>query len=113
MDEKQQKGVSSELIAEYYLTKAGYIVYSKKSVQSPVDLIAINPEDGEILLVDVKTASIRQTNFQKGTTIRRSANEEQKRLNVCFLYVYDNKMCELIMYKDNTRITKILNEVLV
>ena len=112
MDDKQQKGVSSELIAEYYLTKAGYIVYSKKSVQSPVDLVAINPDDGEVILIDVKTASIRQSNFQKGTTIRRCQNEEQKRLNVCFLYFYENKMCELIKYENNTKITKILNEVL-
>ena len=52
MDEKQQKGVASELIAEYYLTKAGYFVYTKKSVQSPVDLVAINPDTGEVLLVD-------------------------------------------------------------
>ena len=49
MDEKQQKGVASELIAEYYLTKAGYFVYTKKSVQSAVDLVAINPETGEVL----------------------------------------------------------------
>lgn len=113
MDQKQQKGVASELIAEYYLTKSGYIVFTKKSVQSPVDLIAIDPNTGEILLIDVKTASIRRSDQQKGTTIRRSPNDEQKRLNVSFLYVYDNKMCELIMYKDNIRITKILNEVLI
>ena len=46
MDEKQQKGVASELIAEYYLTRAGYFVYTKKSVQSAVDLVAINPITG-------------------------------------------------------------------
>jgi hypothetical protein len=112
MDEKQQKGIASELIAEYYLTKAGYFVYTKKSVQSPVDLVAINPETSEVLLIDVKTASIRMTGENKGHTIRRVLSDEQKRLGVCFLYVYDNKMCELIAYKDNTIITKILNEVL-
>ena len=112
MDEKQQKGVASELIAEYYLTRAGYFVYTKKSVQSAVDLVAINPDTGEILLIDVKTASIRMSGEKKGTTIRRVLSEEQKRLGVCFLYVYDNKMCELITYKDNNIITKILNEVL-
>lgn len=113
MDEKQQKGVLSELIAEYYLSKAGYIVYSKKSVQSPVDLVAINPEDGEIMLIDVKTASIRNTDYQKGQTIRRSQSDEQKKLNVCFLYVYENKMCELIKYENSNRIRTILNEVLI
>ena len=46
MDEKQQKGISSELIAEYYLTRAGYFVYTKKSVQSAVYLVAINPITG-------------------------------------------------------------------
>ena len=112
MDNKQQKGVASELIAEYYLTKAGYFVYTKKSVQSPVDLVAINPETGEVLLVDVKTASIRTGGYQKGTTIRRVLSDEQKKLGVNLLYVYENKMCELISYKNDTIITKILNEVL-
>ena len=112
MDDKQQKGVASELIAEYYLTKAGYFVYSKKSVQSPVDLVAINPDTGEVLLVDVKTASIRLSGGQKGTTIRRVLSEEQKKLGVNFLYVYENKVCELISYDDDTINTKILNEVL-
>jgi|SRR5210317_24991 len=112
MDEKQQKGVASELIAEYYLTKAGYFVYTKKSVQSAVDLVAINPETGEVLLIDVKTASLRMSGQKKGSTIRRVLSEEQKRLGVCFLYVYENKMCELINYEDDNMITKILNEVL-
>ena len=113
MDEKQQKGVASELIAEYYLTKAGYIVYSKKSVQSPVDLVAINPDTGEVLLTDVKTASIRMTGDKKGTTIRRVLSDEQKRLNVSFIYVYDNKMCELVTYEGDNMIKRNLNEVLV
>lgn len=112
MDEKQQKGVASELIAEYYLTKAGYFVYTKKSVQSPVDLVAINPDTGEVLLVDVKTASIRMTGGQKGTTIRRVLSEEQKKLGVNFLYVYENKMCELVSFDGDTANSKILNEVL-
>ena len=112
MDEKQQKGVASELIAEYYLTKAGYFVYTKKSVQSAVDLVAIKPDTGEVLLIDVKTASIRMSGEKKGSTIRRVLSEEQKKLGVNFLYVYENKMCELIAYKDNVIQTKILNEVL-
>ena len=112
MDEKQQKGVASELIAEYYLTKAGYFVYTKKSVQSPVDLVAINPDTSEVLLVDVKTASIRMSGGSKGQTIRRVLSEEQKKLGVKLLYVYENKMCELVSYDDDTINTKILNEVL-
>jgi len=112
MDEKQQKGVASELIAEYYLTRAGYFVYTKKSVQSAVDLVAINPETAEILLVDVKTASLRKTGDKKGTTIRRVLSKEQKRLGVNLLYVYENKTCELIKYENNNIVRKILNEVL-
>ena len=112
MDEKQQKGIASELIAEYYLTRAGYFVYTKKSVQSAVDLVAINPETGEILLIDVKTASLRMSGAKKGSTIRRVLSEEQKRLNVSLLYIYENKMCELITYEDDNIITKVINEVL-
>ena len=112
MDEKQQKGVASELIAEYYLTRAGYFVYTKKSVQSAVDLVAINPITGEILLVDVKTVSIRKTGKKKGQIINRVLSEEQKRLGVNFLYVYEDKTCELINYENNNIVRKILNEVL-
>ena len=112
MDEKQQKGIASELIAEYYLTRAGYFVYTKKSVQSAVDLVAINPTTGQILLVDVKTASIRKTGKKKGQMINRVLSEEQKRLGVNFLYVYEDKTCELINYENNNIVRKILNEVL-
>jgi Holliday junction resolvase-like predicted endonuclease len=112
MDEKQQKGVASELIAEYYLTRAGYFVYTKKSVQSAVDLVAINPITGEILLVDVKTVSIRKTGKKKGQIINRVLSEEQKRLGVNLLYVYQDKTCELINYENNNIVRKILNEVL-
>jgi hypothetical protein len=112
MDEKQQKGVASELIAEYYLTRAGYFVYTKKSVQSAVDLVAINPITGEILLIDVKTVSIRKTGKKKGQIINRVLSEEQKRLGVNLLYVYKDKTCELINYENNNIVRKILNEVL-
>ena len=112
MDEKQQKGVASELIAEYYLTRAGYFVYTKKSVQSAVDLVAINPITGEILLVDVKTVSIRKTAKKKGQIINRVLSEEQKRLGVNLLYVYQDKTCELIKYENNNILRKILNKVL-
>jgi hypothetical protein len=112
MDEKQQKGVASELIAEYYLTRAGYFVYTKKSVQSAVDLVAINPITGEILLVDVKTVSIRKTGKKKGQIINRVLSEEQKRLGVNLLYVYQDKTCELIKYENNNILRKILNKVL-
>jgi hypothetical protein len=112
MDEKQQKGVASELIAEYYLTRAGYFVYTKKSVQSAVDLVAINPITGEILLIDVKTVSIRKTGKKKGQIINRVLSEEQKRLGVNLLYVYQDKTCELIKYENNNILRKILNKVL-
>jgi hypothetical protein len=112
MDEKQQKGVASELIAEYYLTRAGYFVYTKKSVQSAVDLVAINPITGEILLVDVKTVSLEKLVRKKVTTINRVLSEEQKRLGVNLLYVYEDKTCELIKYENNNIVRKILNKVL-
>ena len=57
-------------------------------------------------------ASIRLSGGQKGTTIRRVLSDEQKKLGVKLLYVYENKVCELISYDDDTINTKILNEVL-
>ena len=42
----------------------------------------------------------------------RKLSEEQKRLGVNFLYVYEDKTCELIKYENKNIVRKIFNEVL-
>lgn len=99
MDEKHLRGNLSEIIALKWLTQQGYVVYTKMGVQSPFDLVAYDPGEEKILLIDVKTAAKRRSEFQHGTTIRRVKNDRQKALGVVFLYVYldEEEKCELIL----------------
>ena len=86
MDKKHLKGFESEMEAELWLTKLGYIVYTKKGVQSPIDFLCYHPGRHELLLVDVKSASYRKTGKKKGSVIYRSPSNIQKK-NGCFYLV--------------------------
>ena len=90
MNRKHQKGTSSELAAAKYLSDKGYYVFFRLSVTSPVDLVAVNSKKKEVLLIDVKTVSIRLTGKQKGKRINRKTSPEQKKLGVHILYYYGN-----------------------
>ena len=90
MNKKHQKGTSSELAAAKYLSDKGYYVYFRLSVTTPIDLIAVHSKKKEVLLIDVKTVSIRLTGKQKGKRINRRVTPEQKKLGVRILYYYGN-----------------------
>lgn len=90
MNKKHQKGTSSELAAAKYLSDKGYYVFFRLSVTSPVDLVAVHPRKKEVLLIDVKTVSLRLTGRQKGKRINRKTTAEQKKLGVKILYYYGN-----------------------
>jgi len=79
LNKKHQKGTSSELAAAKYL-----------SVTSPVDLVAVHSKKKEVLLIDVKTVSLRLTGKHKGKRINRKTTPEQKKLGVKILYYYGN-----------------------
>ena len=95
MDKKHLKGFESEMEAELWLTKLGYIVYTKKGVQSPIDVLCYHPGRHELLLVDVKSASYRKTGKKKGSVIYRSPSNIQKKMGVSILYVLEDGSCTL------------------
>ena len=95
MDKKHLKGFESEMEAELWLTKLGYIVYTKKGVQSPIDFLCFHPGRHELLLVDVKSASYRKTGKKKGSVIYRSPSNIQKKMGVSILYVLEDGSCTL------------------
>lgn len=95
MDKKHLKGFESEMEAELWLTKPGYIVYTKKGVQSPIDFLCYHPGRHELLLVDVKSASYRKTGKKKGSVIYRSPSNIQKKMGVSILYVLEDGSCTL------------------
>jgi len=90
LNKKHQKGSASEFGAMQYLTEKGYYIFMRGSVTSPIDIIAIDPLTAEIILIDVKTVSLRLTGRQKGQRINRKLNAEQKKLGVKILYHYGN-----------------------
>ena len=95
MDKNHLKGFESEMEAELWLTKLGYIVYTKKGVQSPIDFLCYHPGRHELLLVDVKSASYRKTGKKKGSVIYRSPSNIQKKMGVSILYVLEDGSCTL------------------
>nr|BAR17870.1 hypothetical protein [uncultured Mediterranean phage uvMED]BAR17952.1 hypothetical protein [uncultured Mediterranean phage uvMED] len=95
MNKKHQKGTSSELAAAKYLSDKGYYVFFRLSVTSPVDLVAIHSKRKEVLLIDVKSVSLRLSGKYKGTRINRRTTPEQKKLGVKILYHYGNNKFEL------------------
>lgn len=95
MNKKHQKGTSSELAAARYLSDKGYYVFFRLSVTSPIDLVAVNHRKKEVLLIDVKTVSLRLTGKHKGKRINRRASPEQKKLGVKILYYYGKNKFEL------------------
>jgi len=98
MDKRILKGFQSEMTAEMWLVQQGYIVYSKKAVQSPIDFICYCPESKKILLVDVKSSSYRKTGDRvgkKNNYIYRSPSPLQKKMGVRLLYVSDKGECTL------------------
>lgn len=95
MNRKHQKGTSSELAAAKYLSDKGYYVFFRLSVTSPVDLVAIHPKKKEVLLIDVKSVSLRLSGKYKGTRINRRTTPEQKKLGVKILYHYGNNKFKL------------------
>ena len=83
------------MAAARYLSDKGYYVFFRLSVTSPVDLVAVNHRKKEVLLIDVKTVSLRLTGKHKGKRINRRASPEQKKLGVKILYYYGKNKFEL------------------
>ena len=92
MDQKHKKGFTSHLYAIQYLTKLGYWVFDNISKQGPCDLMAMN-EEGNILLVDVKSTSKRKSGTHAGYFIKRAPSELQKKIGIRILMVSEDGSC--------------------
>jgi hypothetical protein len=94
INDKQNKGIISELVALAYL--AGLpdtIVFQAIGNIGPIDIISYNVVTKEYINYDVKTVSIRKNktyNCKAGSRINRSPSKKQKDLQVKILYVYDD-----------------------
>ncbi len=96
---KIQKGLGSEFVAARWLTELGYLIYWKTQDLDAIDLVAVHRKTGEVLKIDVKTASIRKT-WKPGTVISRSLSKYQKQLGVKILYVFKDGSCK---FKQNKK----------
>lgn len=89
IDEKQVKGVVSELRAIQILLDLGFLVFHNVAPNGIIDLIAISP-DNETFRIDVKTRSRRKSKTKKrqiGHEIYRSPSKAQKAMDVVLMVV--------------------------
>ena len=84
--DRKHIGAHSELIASSWLLKQGYEVFRNVSQHGVVDIIAM--KDGKTMLLDVKSAS--------PNAMPKSITEEQDRLGVKILTVYQDDSCEIL-----------------
>jgi hypothetical protein len=85
--------MQSEFIASAWLSKNNYTVYWRTQDNDPIDLVAVHRVSGNVLKIDVKTASIRKT-WKVGTLISRTPSKYQKQLGVIILYVFKDGSCQ-------------------
>lgn len=102
--QKIKIGLANEYIAAAWLTKQNYTVYWKTQDNDVIDLVAVHRISGEVLKIDVKTASIRKT-WKPGTVIGRNLSKYQKQLGVKILYVFKNGSCKFKPDKRNDKKT--------
>lgn len=84
--------MKSEFVAASFLSN-DYMIYWRTQDNDPIDFVAVHRKTGEVLKLDVKTASIRKS-WKPGTTIARKLSSEQERLGVKILYVYKDGSCK-------------------
>ena len=59
MNKSKALGSRGELLAAADLIDKGYNVFTEMGDNSPIDLIAVNPDDHSIVKLQVKTASVK------------------------------------------------------
>lgn len=80
-------GQLAETIVLEHFVREGWYAYTPLSHQGPADLIFINPEDGEVLLLDVKSDRWRvNTKRVTPSRIYRVRSPLQKKANVRMAY---------------------------
>ena len=87
------KGQHSEFVAAGWLVINNYLVYLKTQDNDPMDIVAVERSTGDVLKIDVKSASFRKT-WKPGTRICRVPSKYQKQLGIKILYVYEDGRCD-------------------
>jgi|TARA_R110000803_G_scaffold210117_1_gene281099 hypothetical protein len=94
INDKQNKGIISELVALTYLAKLpDTLVFHVMGGVGPIDIVTYNVKTKEYINYDVKTASYRKSKCyhnKSGDRINRSPSKKQKDLKVKILYVYED-----------------------
>jgi hypothetical protein len=90
MDLRQQEGrIAEAILIEYFLRRNCY-VFAPLAAQGPVDLVVVDPETGEVILLDAKKDSKRTKGWQgraPNHRIHRTRKPTQKKLGVRMAYV--------------------------
>lgn len=80
-----QKGTVGELSAAIWLINQGWEVFRNVVPSGPIDLVAVQPDTGELIYVDVKSS---KGLFRDGVLkYPKVSSSDQKRLNVRILHV--------------------------
>lgn len=90
----KHRGTISELIGCKYLLEIGYEVFRNVSQHGLADVAAISPS-GELVIFDIKTASVPTWINSKGKTMKgnpiiKSLSSEQEALGIKALYVLED-----------------------
>ena len=88
---KKNKGCLCENLAVVWLQEKGYYVFKGSQTQSPIDLIAVNPETLENIYFDVKHISRRKD----GSIIARSPRIRDNRIQILSVDL-QNKKCRIV-----------------
>lgn len=87
MEVKHQKGAIAKVAVIKYFMERGYYVYDETMPTGPIDFVAVDPKNGNVRFVDVKTMSFRSsTSKQPNTMINRCPTSIQKKLGVEIIY---------------------------
>ena len=80
---KNRKGDIAEYYAVTWLWDNGYEVFKNAGCSGPVDMVAI--KDGEVTLIDVKSASIDKRRNPGPRRLRGVRTKEQENMGVVFV----------------------------
>ena len=88
-ESSSRKGDLAEYYAVTWLWDNGYEVFQNAGCSGPVDIVAMDKK-GEIILIDVKTARVKDPklkdpSFVNGVKSNGSRTKQQKKLGVIFL----------------------------
>lgn len=81
MDFRQQEGRIAEAILTEYFLRRNYYVFVPLAAHGPIDLVVINPETGEIVLLDAKKEHVREVKDRPNPhRIHRMRKPTQKKI---------------------------------